>query len=339
MRLPGAILAAFSVPLLYGLAREIFVRWLPAFLSACVYLTLFPVVYWGRLALLDGMVLFWSILTIFCVIKSRRNLRWSLGVGLSFSGLWLTHGLIGLLMTGLVVIFLAWDTPRLLSSVYFGIGIGLGLLPVVVWYWLQWLVYGRPFLEDIFGQSWQNGWDNFLGLLGFYWVELLKYSWPWLIFVISGSRLIWHSISWGWAKLVIVWGCLYFGIICLLPLAEINYLLLVYPALALGSGMVLTEVYHWPKTHRYPQIWTLMLGSLSGLLGLFCLSIFLNFPLDFMAFTHRFWLIANVISLAFTFSVTAVLIRRRNPQFMAVLFWGMYVCLGIFVSFPPFLIK
>lgn len=337
IRLPGAILAALSVPLLYGVAREIFVSWLPAFLSALIYLTLFPVVCWGRLALLDGMILFWVILAVLCGLRSRRNLRWSLGVGLSLSGLWLTHSLMGLLFSGLLLIFWQWDTPRLLRCLYFSCGIFLGCLPALGWYWLQWLTAGQPFLEDLFVQSWQTDWKNYWILLGFYPVELLKYSWPWLIFALSGLPFLWRSMSWGWAKLILVWGGIYFGLICLLPLGNMNYLLPVYPPLALISGKVLTEVYHWPQIRPYPQVWTLILGSLSGLLMLMALSIFLNFPLDFRVFPYRLWLIFASILLGSTFGVTSILIRRRNPQFIAVLIWGMYVCLALFVNIPRFI--
>lgn len=55
-RLPGALLTAISVPLLYGIGREIFVQRPPAVFSALVYLTLLPVVRHGRLAMLDGAV-------------------------------------------------------------------------------------------------------------------------------------------------------------------------------------------------------------------------------------------------------------------------------------------
>ncbi|NJL22484.1 MAG: phospholipid carrier-dependent glycosyltransferase, partial [Leptolyngbyaceae cyanobacterium SM1_3_5] len=47
-RLPGAILTAFSVPLLYGLGRELFHRRTPAAFAALVYLTWLPVVRQGR---------------------------------------------------------------------------------------------------------------------------------------------------------------------------------------------------------------------------------------------------------------------------------------------------
>ena len=61
-RLPGALLTAVSVPLLYAMGREIFPRRRSALFSALTYLTLLPVMRHGRLAMLDGAVLCFAIL-------------------------------------------------------------------------------------------------------------------------------------------------------------------------------------------------------------------------------------------------------------------------------------
>ncbi|MGB5771480.1 MAG: glycosyltransferase family 39 protein [Crocosphaera sp.] len=334
LRLVGALFAAVSVPLLYAVAREIFVLWRPAFFTALIYLTLFPVVRWGRLATLDGIVLFWSILTVLCVLRSRRDFRWSLGVGLSLSGLFLTQGLIAVLLTVLLITFVAWDTPRLLSSIYFWVGIFLGILPALTWYWMQWLMYGNTFLNSLFFHSLQTGWGNFFSSLSYYPVAVIKYSWPWLIFGIYGAKLAWKSVNWGWGKLILVWGGVYGGIICLLPLDSMSYLLPFYPCLALAGGIMLSEVNNLPGDLPYPQSWSWTLLSLSGLISLISLCIMLNFPWYFPLPSHRFLLVLTLIALAFTWSVTAALIRRRNSQFIAVLFWGMYVSLTLVISSP-----
>lgn len=334
LRLIGAIFAAVSVPLLYALAREIFVLWRPAILSSLIYLMLFPVVRWSRLALFDGIVLFWSILTVLCVLRSRRDFRWSLGVGLSLSGLFLTQGLIGCLLTVILIIFLAWDTPRLLSSIYFWVGICLGILPALTWYWMEWLVYGQPFLNDIFFHSFKKGWYAFFSSLVYYPLGIVKYSWPWLIFAIYGVRLAWKSLNWGWAKLMLVWGGLYGGMILILPLDTMSYLLPFYPVFALASGLMLSEVYDWPDDLVYPQSWPLILLSLSGVIGVISLCIVCNFPFDFTSLSDRFLLILTLIALALTWTVTSALMIQRNSQFISVLLWGTYVSLLLVISSP-----
>ncbi|MEA5536506.1 ArnT family glycosyltransferase [Crocosphaera sp. XPORK-15E] len=325
IRLPGAMFAAVSVPLLYGLAREIFASWLGALFSALIYLTLFPVIYWGRLALFDGFILFWVILTVFCGLRSRRDFRWSLGLGLSLTGLLLTQGLIGLLLGVVLLIFLAWDTPRLLSCGYFVLGIILGVLPALTWYWMQWLVYGQPAIQALLWPETALDRGNVFPLLGFYPLVVLTSAWPWLIFAWTGGQWAWQSLTWGWAKLILVWGGGYLGMICLLPLAQMTYLLPFYPPLALAGGMVLREASQWPDDRPYPQWWSLILYSLSGGFSLLGLSIWLNFPLDFTLLPYGLSLLLTLGAIALTFWVTAFLINRRNPQFIAILLWGMYV--------------
>ncbi len=334
LRFIGALFASLSVPLLYAVAREIFVFWRPAIFSALIYLMLFPVVRWSRLALLDGIVLFWAMLTVLCLLRPRRDFRWSLGVGLSLSGLFLTQGLIGCLLTVILIIFLAWDTPRLLSSIYFWVGICLGILPALTWYWMEWLVYGQPFLNDIFFHSFKKGWYAFFSSLVYYPLGIVKYSWPWLIFAIYGVRLAWKSLNWGWAKLMLVWGGLYGGMILILPLDTMSYLLPFYPVFALASGLMLSEVYDWPDDLVYPQSWPLILLSLSGVIGVISLCIVCNFPFDFTSLSDRFLLILTLIALALTWTVTSALMIQRNSQFISVLLWGTYVSLLLVISSP-----
>ena len=332
LRMIGAIFTAVSVPLLYTLAREIFVLWRPAFLSALVYLMSFPVVRWGRLALLDGMVLFWTILTVLCVLRSRRDFRWSLGVGLSFSGLFLTQGLVGIFLTVILIIFLAWDTPRLLSSIYFWVGLFLGLLPALTWYWMQWLVYGQPFLRDIFFDAFDIGWSGVVTSVTYYPLAIIKYSWPWLIFAIYGGRLAWESVNWGWAKLILVWGGIYGLIICLLPLNTMGYLLPFYPALALSSGVILSEVNDWTDEIAYPRSWSYSLLIFSGITFLIALYLLLNVSGNFSQVSNIFLLNLILVAMAWTGLVTSILMMRRNPQFIFVLFWGTYVSLILMIS-------
>ena len=144
-RFPGAMLTAISVPLLYGLGRELFARRTPAIFAALTYLTLLPVVRHGRLAMLDGAVLCFGLLLIFCVLRARRDLRWGLGVGLAFGLLCLTKGIVALLLGAIAIAFILWDTPRLLTGSYVWSGVLLGSIPVVAWYWAQWQHYGQAF--------------------------------------------------------------------------------------------------------------------------------------------------------------------------------------------------
>ncbi|MCA1993725.1 MAG: glycosyltransferase family 39 protein, partial [Coleofasciculus sp. S288] len=186
-RLPGAILSAISVPLLYSIGREIFPSRQSAIFSSLIYLTLLPVVHYGRLALVDGTALCFVILTMWCVLRSRRDFRWSLGVGMGLGLICLTKGiLLGLSIGAIAVLYLAWDTPRLLTCVYWWLGLLLGIVPGVAWYAAGVLQYGQTFVATgIIDQSLRYLWmpvDRHTGPPWYYLVEIVKFSAPWLLF-------------------------------------------------------------------------------------------------------------------------------------------------------------
>ncbi|MEO1467358.1 MAG: glycosyltransferase family 39 protein, partial [Cyanobacteria bacterium J06633_1] len=140
-RLPGAILGGLSVLLLYQIGREIFVARLPALFSALVYLTCLPVVRYSRLATLNGPLLCFELLTIWAVLRSRRDLKWTLVTGIGFGLMGLTNGLLSFQVLLIISLFLFWDTPRLLNSVFFWGGLLLGAFPSLLWYFAQAIHY------------------------------------------------------------------------------------------------------------------------------------------------------------------------------------------------------
>jgi 4-amino-4-deoxy-L-arabinose transferase-like glycosyltransferase len=345
-RLPGAMLSAISVPLLYGIAREVFPLRGPAIFSALIYLTLFPVVRHGRLAMLDGALLCFFLLTLWCLLRSRRDLRWGLGVGFGLGAIVLTKGVVAILLGTIALLFTLWDTPRLLRSGYLWTGLLLGMTPVTLWYVAQLLYYGDRFASAHFlSQSWQRllaPVENNSGPPWFYLLELLKYTWPWLLFWPAGFHLAWNNRSLGWAKLVLVWTGIYLSAITVMSTKLPWYVLPVYPAIALTCGAVLAQVWQGdvyahstvPSTasgplspsHFYPRYWVVILGILalgawgaSAYFGLFDPSVDPVLPIALFA-------------LALTFSVSASLVYREDRQFVLILFWGMYVSLCLFVS-------
>jgi len=197
-RLPGMLLAAASVPLIYGLGQEIFIAQRKAIFAGFIYLTLLPVLRYGRLATLDGAVLFLIVALWWCVVRSRRDLRYCLGIGLCLGLLGLVQGLGSLPWSVITLAFLAWDTPRLLSCRYFWSGIFLGSAPMLGWYGSQWYYYFQSlglerslnqFLDQFLDQSLKTFGQDAISLgsnSGFYLLEVWKYGMPWLYFAIAG---------------------------------------------------------------------------------------------------------------------------------------------------------
>jgi 4-amino-4-deoxy-L-arabinose transferase-like glycosyltransferase len=329
-RLPGAILSAFSVPLLYSIGRELFPSRQSAIFSGLIYLTFLPLACTGRFAIADGTALCLVVLMMWCVLRSRRDFRTSLGVGMGLSLICFTKGiLLGLLILAIALLFLGWDTPRLLRSGYWWLGLLLGSVPVAVWYAGGLLQYDQSFLTTgIDSPSLKRLWSPVEGQSSAPWYdlgEILVFSAPWLLFWPYGLRLAWENRNWGWAKLVLVWTSVYGFAIALTLIKLPWYSLPIYPVLALVGGAQLTEVWNWPSSKSYPRIWR------TGLILLALSAIAFSIYFGIQDSSDRA-LAVIFASLALTMAMAAFLVARRDLQFILILFWGTYISLLLFMT-------
>jgi 4-amino-4-deoxy-L-arabinose transferase-like glycosyltransferase len=342
-RLPGALLTTLSVPLLYWVGRELFPRQITAGLAAAVYLTMLPVVRHGRLAMLDGAVLCFALLTMGCLVRSRRDVRYALGVGVGLGLVGLAKGVMLAVLFGAISLgYLLWDTPRLLKSPYLWFGLLLGALPLGGWYLAQGWHYGAEFSDtNLLNQSARRIWAGVEGNAGppwYYLLELLKYGWPWLVFLPLGLRLTWQNRNLGWSRLVLVWGGVYLGAISLMVTKLPWYILPLYPPLALALGTQLTVMWdqgrhgsipHTPVDYSRSWIWIWSILAIASLGGtIYCVGFAPQPELD----------IAAILAiLGLTLLLTAGLMLRQNPQFIPVLLWGAYLTLLMLMISPHWL--
>jgi 4-amino-4-deoxy-L-arabinose transferase-like glycosyltransferase len=335
-RLPGALLSALSVPLLYLVGRQILPTQLAASLGALVYLTLLPVVRHGRLAMLDGAIVCFFLVMLLSALRTRNDRRWALGMGLALGAMCLTKGILGLLLGGLVLGFLAWDTPRLLRLFYVWWGLLLGLLPVLAWYGLQFQAIGDRLLSvGLVDQSISRVWQAVEGNQGppwYYLQELLKSAWPWLLFLPWGFQLVWRQRNLSYGRLLLLWPIGYFAAISLMGTKLPWYSMPLYPALALIVGLVLAEVRvgsvpggrHTP--YVYPLAWAWGFG---------CLTLIALAGLGYIHFnSNQPSLLGPIALVALTMLTSFVLVCRRDGQFIAVLIWGWYLGLLLLVHSP-----
>ncbi len=331
-RLPGALLAALSVPLLYGLGRELFPWRLPARFAALLYLTFLPVARQGRLAGPGGAILCLMVLALWCTLRARRDWRWILGLGISLGLLSLTHGGAALLVSAIALAFLVWDTPRLLAVPLLWLGLGLGAAPAIAWHGAQWWRYGDLFTRAVLTApllaALQPTPGSPLPLLPL--VSELAGLLPSLIFCLTGLTLLRSEQPWGWVKLSGVW--LLGGTVAiaasLLHLYP-NLLLVLYPALALTGGAHLAALWQQPRTEPYPLswIWATLGLSLAATGGCLALIHWEPHPAPMLV----------LAAVALTLGVTGMLLARQDPQFVLVLFWGLYVSLLLLISSPYWL--
>ncbi|MBD2439938.1 glycosyltransferase family 39 protein [Nostoc sp. FACHB-110] len=326
-RLPGAVLTALGVPLLYLVGNLLFQQNLPALFAALVYLTMLPVVRHGRLAMLDGASISFFLLLLFCLLKARHHHRWAVGVGVCLGLITLTKGMLVLLLAGIVGVFVfASQQLILIKNRYLWIGICLGIFPAIAWYLAQWQHYGSNFLEvnlqaQTFARLGQSVEGN-TGPLWYYLIELLKYSFPWLLFWPGGFYLAWKKRQTSWGSLILIGTTIYLGTISLMTTKLPWYVMPVYPFLALAIGLKLSDI--WQQTHFRARIlgYFLFVIAIAGIGGIVYFTIGDYQPV----------LIAMSIVLFITMSISGWLILASDRRFIPVLFAGMYLVLFLLMS-------
>ena len=324
-RIIPSLLSASVVPLLYKIAREIFVNPLPAILAALVYLTLLPIARHGRLAMLDGAVTCWFCLAVFCLLRGRKCSRWLLGTGWGIGLICLTKGMMmGVLLGGILLIFVFWDCPRLWRNSYLWTGLLLGIIPAIAWYGLQYGHYGSEFLGISLGkQTFNRIWEPVSRASSppwYYLLEIAKYSLPWLIFLPRGIKLAVQNRDRSWGKLVLVWVGVYLLAISLMATKLPWYIIPIYPALALLMGISLAVAW---QTQSLLASWKIGLSFVAivcwlggGWYGLIYLQS--NSDLDLT-------IILAVVALSFT--LATVLLWMSSRYFIPILIAGFYLAL------------
>ncbi|NEQ08794.1 MAG: glycosyltransferase family 39 protein [Moorea sp. SIO4E2] len=327
-RLPGAFLSACGVPLLYLVARELFLQRLSAIFAASVYLTLLPVVRHGRLAMLDGMINTWFLLLLFCLLKAcQAQSYWAIGIGVCLGLITFTKGLLVVPLGAIALVFiLANKTLGLLKSRYFWLGIVLGYAPVLVWYIAQWQHYGATFWHVHFlSQGFARISEKVEGNQGsawYYLLELIKYTFPWLLFWLGGFYLAWRKPLTSWGSLILIGTIGYLTIISMMATKLPWYIMPVYPFFAIAVAAKLTVF--WQHWSRYPKILTIILGfiGVAALGG--CIYFILADPQPVLI------LMGMVVSL--TMTLAAWTIKQHNRNFIPILLIGMYITLVLLMS-------
>jgi 4-amino-4-deoxy-L-arabinose transferase-like glycosyltransferase len=326
-RFPGAFLTACGVPLLYILGREVFSNRLPAGFSALVYLTLLPIVRHGRLAMLDGAINTFFILSLWCLLNARRDRKWAIGFGIAMGAIALTKGVLVLVLGAIaVILILVNKQAKLLFNPYLWLGLLLGFFPVFAWYIAQIQHYGNIFIEVHFqSQSFDRlstSLDGHQREVWYYFIELVKYTAPWLLFLPKGLSLAWKQRDRSWGSLVLIASIIYIGTISIMGTKLPWYIMPIYPFFALTVGVYLEKL--WQDDKKYSKFFLgffifLAIAALGG-----CVYFILSDPQPV--------LIVMSIVLMLTMILTAWKVQNSDRNFIPVLFGGFYLTLLLFVT-------
>ncbi|HBB31434.1 MAG TPA: phospholipid carrier-dependent glycosyltransferase, partial [Cyanobacteria bacterium UBA9273] len=214
----------------------------------------------------------------------------------------------------------------LLNSPYFWLGLLLGNAPVAAWYIAQWHYYGATFWQVHFqAQSLERISQAVEGNSGspwYYCLELLKYSWPWLLFWPGGLALAWQKRWTSWSSLVLVGTVSYLGTISLMSTKLPWYIMPLYPFLALAVGAQLSCF--WANSKSYPRILVGSLGFLAfaGVGG----SVY------FVVADPQPMLILMGGVVLLTMSTAAWQVQKQNRIFIPILLGGMYLTLTLLMT-------
>lgn len=331
-RIIPAIVSACSVPLLYSIGREIFTSELPALASALVYLTLLPVARHGRVAMLDGAISCWFCLAVWCLLRGRKAGVFLWGTGIAIGLICLTKGIMmGVLLGGIIIVFLAWDSPKLLTKFSLWASLLIGILPAIAWYGLQYWHYGRQFLDISLGtQTFNRIWEPVSSVSHppwYYLLEIAKYSLPWLIFLPSGVKLALRQTHYSWSKLALTWSSVYLLAVSLMATKLPWYIIPLYPGLSLLVGASLARIWQKNQVNYFSKI------SLYSLTVVCCLGT-LYYSFGETSDTH----LARILLLvAVSLAIASILVWRGSRSFIPVIITGFYTALFLLFNSPLWL--
>ena len=325
-RLFPALLSAVTVPLLYKIGREIKRDRLYAIFSALIYLTLLPIARHGKVAMLDGAVNCWFCLAVWCLLRGRKDRRWLLGTGIGIGAICLTKGIMmGVLLGAIIIIFLLWDSPKLILDPYFITSLILGLAPAIAWYLLQYLRYGREFIgislgKQTFNRIWQPV-SNVSSPPWYYLLEISKYSLPWLIFLPYGIQLACKDSYFTGNKLALTWSGVYLIAISLMVTKLPWYVMPIYPGLSLLIGGGLATAWQKKQCLFSWKISLSILTAICSVVGIY-LSISGQLELDLI-------IILGIV--AASLAIASILLWLNCDRAIPALIAGFY--LGLLLLF------
>jgi 4-amino-4-deoxy-L-arabinose transferase-like glycosyltransferase len=328
-RLPGALISAMAVPLLYLAGRRIFDRETPAVMAAAVYLTLLPVVRHGRLAMMDGAVNTLFIAALLCLFRGMSSKRWLTGVGIALGLIALAKSVVALAVGAMLGVFLVIARRHaVLRSGWLWLGLGIGFAPVSAWLVLQVNALGFDVLRVLLLEQGVaraiHPVDHRGGPWWFYVFELLKFCWPWVICAVAGIGMACRSRRDAWARLVLVCGGGYLAMISVMATKLPWYVMPCYIFLALAAGAYLARLWHDGDTPARRPAW-----------GLFAFAVLAAAALVYQTNVARHAppMAAGVTAIA-ACAAAGILAWRGRRVWMPLLVAGLYVALFLFVSSP-----
>ncbi|MFN7900692.1 MAG: ArnT family glycosyltransferase, partial [Synechococcaceae cyanobacterium] len=333
-RWPSAVVSSLAVPLTYAIARQVFQRRDTAVIAALALLTFLPAARLARLVMMDGPSTSFLLLMLLAAVLGRDRPRWRLAIGVGFGAALLCKGSLGLLFLLMVLAFSALDSGLgSLRCPWLGLGLLLGLAPVVLWFALQVREYGNTYLVVSFEQQLSkrvaSGIEGHSQPFWYYIPELIKGLFPWLPLAGLGVREAWRRGQTRCCQLLLVPSGLYLLAISITQTKLPWYILPLLPFVALAAALPLAE--SWRGASLLQRPFWVATWALLALIGLVVALRLLALP------GQGSWL--PVVSLAaLAFGLTALFALQGRPRALVVsLLAGQLLALLALFSSPHWL--
>jgi 4-amino-4-deoxy-L-arabinose transferase-like glycosyltransferase len=272
-RLPNLVFGIAATYILFAIAKRLFNPYI-GFLAALVLNLQFIWFQYCRLSAPDIPMVTLVLLGILSLLQAERSThvgRWRLLAGISFGLGFIIRSYVSCLPLVALLPYLVLNHSRHKHLFDWRLYVGylIGLLPTIIWFWLEWTQFQITsipttlgFAADLSGKNRHGG-----GWYYYLW-NLTLNAFPWSLLSVLGGVVVWRRPQFPDKPL-----CLGYPLVLLLLITFVGtrtprYSLAMYPFMALGAGVAL----HWLslrwRDRQLPGQWVLRaIAAGCGLLG------------------------------------------------------------------------
>jgi 4-amino-4-deoxy-L-arabinose transferase-like glycosyltransferase len=254
MRLPAALAGIITVLLVGLIIYEISGSLYGAILGGIALTTVGIFLMTSREFKLDVPVTMFIILALFAYIKSQKNVKWLLLIGISVGLAVMVKSAIGLLIFFIVGIFaLAFWNFNWLKEKWFWLGNILGVIIILPWHLYEWFRFGNDFIFSYFFyhilSRYQSNILNNNFTIWTYVDNFINFALPWtILFALSAIYLFvfWQKIDKKIRSTMlgsVVAAIALFVLFSISKTKIIYYLIPIYPFMALAVALCSIDVF------------------------------------------------------------------------------------------------
>ncbi|MGM3306400.1 ArnT family glycosyltransferase [Anabaena sp. WFMT] len=278
-RIPSMIAGILSIFVIYEITKIVLDQKL-AYLASAILSVTFLWLQYCRLATPDVPMILLVLIAIYSLLQAElypkfRSIYGFIS-GVSLALCFLLRSFMILLPITALLPYLIWEHPRHrhLTNPMLSVGALVGLIPTVVWLWLNWLRYSGDSWGQLLGFVVQLGSreQNGNNILFYFWNLPLK-SFPWSGFAILGLILVIRNPIPRYQLLLVGFPLILFTEISLFSTRLSHYSLCLYPFIAIFAAVGLdwlARIYQPRESTKIKAYLPRNISYAIGILGFIC---------------------------------------------------------------------